>query len=63
MPRIRYTEGPDELSVAPAGQPGFVAQRGEWVDVEDADVAKGLVEQGWERESSKARGAKNERES
>lgn len=59
MPRIRYTEGPDELSVAPAGRTGFVAQRGEWVDVEDADVANSLVEQGWERES-KARGAKNE---
>ncbi len=62
MARIRYTEGPDELSVHPAGKPGFVAQRGEWVDVDDAEVAKSLADQGWERESTKARSAKTEKE-
>lgn len=60
--RIRYTEGPDELNVAPPGQTGFAAQRGEWVDVEDAAVAKSLVAQGWEQESTKARSAKTEKE-
>jgi hypothetical protein len=58
--KIRYTEGPDELSVAPAGKPGFTATRGEWVEV-DNDVGKSLLAQGWEAES-KARGAKSERE-
>lgn len=59
MSRIRYTDGPDEVSVSPAGHPQFVASRGEWVDDVPAEVAKQLVAQGWESES-KARSAKSE---
>lgn len=57
MPRIRYTEGPDELNVEPKdGSPFFTATRGEWVEVPDA-VGKSLAAQGWETDT-KAHSAK-----
>lgn len=45
---IRYTDGPDEFDVTPAGKARFTARRGEWVEVDDAAVAKALLAQGWE---------------
>lgn len=50
--RVRYTEGDDEMDVAPADHPSFVAKRLEWVDV-DREVALQLHKQGWELESVK----------
>lgn len=50
--RVRYTEGDDEMEVAPVDHPSFVAKRLEWVDV-DKDVALQLHRQGWELESVK----------
>lgn len=38
---VRYTEGPDEVTVAPAGHPSFQATRGEWVDVPDEVAGRG----------------------
>jgi len=49
MKKVRYTDGPDEVTVVPAGKESFAATRGEWVEV-DAEVADGLAEQGWEIE-------------
>lgn len=67
--RIRYTSGPDELEIAPAGRPSFTAKRGEWVDVDPEvagkrpsgdDLGEGLLAQldddgepRWELESTK----------
>ena len=58
--KIRYTDGPDVLTVTPAGRSAFAATRGEWIEDVPADVAESLIAQGWESDAKRA--PKNEKE-